>query len=194
MWKLQIVRGALTALVSVTTLLSGLASSKADIIKTFAVSDQLVSASFSLATISGDLAIDVTTGEVNRANISVVVDANPGINLTSVSQFADTTKSGADVLIQSGGDLDLDISTNTSNGLFPSAFAGGSVISGLDTFFLSSGSIIFTPFGAGTLTLEYSLDTTPAVPEPSTWAMLLLGFALIGLLAYWKQKTTFRPA
>jgi hypothetical protein len=131
---------------------------------------------------------------VSRANISVVVDANPGINLTSISQSVDTTKSGVDVLIQSGGNLDLDILTNTSNGLFPSTFAGGSVISGLDTFFLSSGSIIFTSFGAGTLTFESSLDTTAAVPEPSTWAMLLLGFALIGALAYRQQKNTFRLA
>ncbi len=154
MRKLQKVRGAVTVLVSVAALLSSSASSKADIIKTFSVSDQLVSASFNLATISGDLAIDLTTGEVSRANISVVVDANPKINLTSISQSVDTTKSGVDVLIQSGGDLDLDILTNTSNGLFPSTFAGGSAIAGLDTFFLSNGSILFTSFGAGTLTLN----------------------------------------
>lgn len=192
MRKSHRLRGAITSFLSVTALLFGLASSKADIIKTFSVSDQLVSPSFSLATISGDLAIDVTTGEVSRANISVVVDANPSINLTSISQFVDTAKSGVDVLIQSGGDLDLDIFTNTSNGLFPSTFGGGSVISGLDTFFLSSGSIIFTSFGAGTLTFQSSLDTTAAVPEPSTWAMLLLGFALIGALACRQQKNIFR--
>jgi PEP-CTERM motif len=191
MRRLQRLRGGIRALVSVTALLSGIASAKADIIKTFSVSDQLVSSSFSLATISGDLAIDVTTGEVSRANISVTVDANPNITLTSISQSVDTIKSGVDVLIQGGGDLDLDILTNTSNGLFPSTFAGGSAIAGLDTFFLSSGSIIFTPFGAGALTFESSLDTTAAVPEPSTWAMLLLGFAMIGFLAL-RQKNTFR--
>ena len=109
MRKLQKLRGAITALLSVAALVSGLTSSKADIIDTFSVSDQLVSASFSLATISGDLAIDVTTGEVSRANISVVVDANPSINLTSFSQFVDTANSGVNVMIQSGGDLDLDI-------------------------------------------------------------------------------------
>jgi hypothetical protein len=189
MWKLQKLRGAITALLSLAALVSGLTSSKADIIDTFSVSDQLVSASFSLATISGELAIDVTTGEVSRANISVVVDANPSINLTSFSQYVDTANSGVNVMIQSGGDLDLDIHTNTSNGLFPSTFAGGSVISGLDTFFLSSGSIIFTPFGAGRLTFESSLDTVAAVPEPSTWAMLLLGFVALGFMAV--RKRTF---
>ena len=197
MWamrKLQTVRTALTAFVSVIALLSGLASSKADVIKTFSVSDQLVSPSFSLATVSGELAIDVTTGEVSNANISVAIDGNPGINLTSISQSVDTTMSGVDVLVQNGGDLDLDILSNTSNGLFPATFAGGSVIAGPDTFFLSSGSILFTPFAAGTLTFVSSRDTVAAVPEPSTWAMLLLGFALIGVLSWWggSQSTPAR--
>ncbi len=188
MRKLQKLRGATTALLSVAALVSGLTSAEADIIDTFSVSDQLVSASFSLATISGDLAIDVTTGEVSHANMFVVVGANPSINLTSFSQYVDTAHSGVNVMIQSGGDLDLDIYTNTSNGLFPTTFAGGSVISGLDTFFLSSGSILFTSFGAGTLTFESSLDTVAAVPEPSTWAMLLLGFGGLGFMAYRRKS------
>lgn len=187
MRKLRKLPGAITAVLSVAALVSGLTSSKADTIDTFSVSDQLVSASISLATITGDLAIDVTTGEVSRANISVVVGANPSINLTSFNQFVDTANSGVNVLIQDGGDLDLDIYTNTSNGLFPSTFVGGSVIFGLDTFFLSGGSILFTSFGAGTLTFESSLDTVTAVPEPSTWAMLLLGFIGIGFMAVRKR-------
>lgn len=191
MRKLQKLQGAITAVLSVAALVSGLTSSKADIIDTFSVSDQLVSASISLATITGDLAIDVTTGEVSRANISVVVGANPSINLTSFNQFVDTANSGVNVLIQGGGDLDLDIYTNTSNGLFPSTFVGGSVISGLDTFFLSSGSILFTSFGTGTLTFESSLDTVAAVPEPSTWAMLLLGFIGIGFMAVRKRTLVY---
>src|SRR5487761_2703268 len=126
MRKLRKLPGAITAVLSVAALVSGLTSSKADTIDTFSVSDQLVSASISLATITCDLAIDVTTGEVSRANISVVVGANPSINLTSFNQFVDTANSGVNVLIQGGGDLDLDIYTNTSNGLFPSTFVGGS--------------------------------------------------------------------
>lgn len=186
-------RGAITALLSVTALVFSLTGCKADIINTFSVSDQLVSTSFSLASISGDLAIDVTTGEVSRANIFLVVGANPGINLTSFNQFVDTANSGVNVLIQSGGNLDLDIYTNTSNGLFPSTFAGGSVISGLDTFFLSSGSILFTPFGAGTLTFESSVNTVAAVPEPSTWAMLLLGLIGLGSMAARKRLSEASP-
>jgi hypothetical protein len=32
------------------------------------------------------------------------------------------------------------------------------------------------------------LAVTPAVPEPSTWAMLLLGFAGIGFMAYRRKS------
>ena len=34
----------------------------------------------------------------------------------------------------------------------------------------------------------------PAVPEPSTWAMLLLGFAGLGALAHRRNRSGSRPA
>jgi len=179
------------------SLLSSLTSARADIINDYSVSEQLVSGNFSQADVSGTLQIDITSGQVYNANLNVAVGANPGASLTSVSQSVDTAKTGVDVLVQNGGnDLGLDIRTNTSNGLFPSTFAGGSVISGLDTFFLSSGGTIFTPFGAGSLTFESSIDTTPAVPEPSTWAMMILGFCGLGLMAYRRRPdgVSFRVA
>jgi PEP-CTERM motif len=40
------------------------------------------------------------------------------------------------------------------------------------------------------------VNLTAAVPEPSTWAMMLLGFAGIGFMAYRRHKktTTLRAA
>jgi hypothetical protein len=38
--------------------------------------------------------------------------------------------------------------------------------------------------GAQTNTLAVQFNSVPAVPEPSTWAMMLLGFAGIGFMAY----------
>jgi hypothetical protein len=53
-------------------------------------------------------------------------------------------------------------------------------------------------FGATfTLTLPDGLSFSPvaaAVPEPSTWAMLLIGFAGIGLLAYRRRDHMLSPA
>jgi hypothetical protein len=47
---------------------------------------------------------------------------------------------------------------------------------------------------------SYQLDNftyeqvSPAVPEPSTWAMMLLGFAGIGFMAYRRKSATLMAA
>jgi PEP-CTERM motif len=45
--------------------------------------------------------------------------------------------------------------------------------------------------GNGELEIDF---VAPAVPEPSTWAMLLLGFAGLGALAYRRNRSGRRPA
>jgi hypothetical protein len=51
------------------------------------------------------------------------------------------------------------------------------------------GDPLFTGFSdSGTLTFLSSGGTIPAVPEPSTWAMMILGFVGIGTLAYRRQR------
>jgi hypothetical protein len=42
--------------------------------------------------------------------------------------------------------------------------------------------------GVFSLDAEFSATFSPAVPEPSTWAMMILGFAGIGFLAYRRRK------
>ena len=45
----------------------------------------------------------------------------------------------------------------------------------------------------GTYTIGPGTEVTAAVPEPSTWAMMMIGFAGLGLLAYrGKSKPAFR--
>jgi hypothetical protein len=43
-----------------------------------------------------------------------------------------------------------------------------------------------------TSTLNITADITAAVPEPSTWAMMILGFAGVGFMTY--RRKTFRSA
>jgi PEP-CTERM motif len=43
---------------------------------------------------------------------------------------------------------------------------------------------------SGTLTFVPSGGTTSGVPEPSTWAMMLLGFAGLGFLAHRRRRQT----
>jgi hypothetical protein len=44
--------------------------------------------------------------------------------------------------------------------------------------------------GSGSAFLHDNTQIGPAVPEPSTWAMMLLGFAGLGFLAYRRQEKT----
>jgi hypothetical protein len=47
----------------------------------------------------------------------------------------------------------------------------------------------------GFLRREHSYSISAAVPEPSTWVMLLLGFAGVGFMAYRrKAKPALMPA
>jgi hypothetical protein len=74
-------------------------------------------------------------------------------------------------------------------------------LAGADPFALSS--ISFTATNAGTLGFSFGttssdnvgpllddvkLDVTSTVPEPSTWAMMILGFAGVGFMAFRKRK------
>jgi PEP-CTERM motif len=45
----------------------------------------------------------------------------------------------------------------------------------------------FTPFGGSTL--DGTVTAVAAVPEPSTWAMMVLGFAGVGFLAYRRKRS-----
>jgi hypothetical protein len=80
-------------------------------------------------------------------------------------------------------------------------------LSGSDPFVESSFSFTALTAGAfgfsfgttssdnvGPLIDNVSLNISPAVPEPSTWAMLILGFFGIGFMAYRKRSPSIRWA
>jgi PEP-CTERM motif len=56
--------------------------------------------------------------------------------------------------------------------------------------YIASFNLIFTiPAGSDSIQIKWDAADytyTPAVPEPSTWAMLLIGFAALGLLSRWR--------
>lgn len=52
-----------------------------------------------------------------------------------------------------------------------------------DSFRIKSMTVSYTPGGGGA-------DPAPAVPEPSTWAMMILGFGLVGAAMRKKQRQT----
>jgi hypothetical protein len=56
------------------------------------------------------------------------------------------------------------------------------------------GGFRITPFGAeGNVSIDDLSATVAAVPEPSTWAMMILGFAGVGFMAYRRRYRAVSP-
>jgi len=131
--------------------------------------------------------------------------SNLAVNAGLLNFFFHTSGGGPDAVNGSNPDGTLSGNPNffvsffDSSGIFTAAhlgaFGGG-----------SAGIISFDDGGAGPdkdfddLVIKFQVvgsnsTTVPAVPEASTWAMLLLGFAGIGFLAYRrKPRESFRLA
>ena len=74
---------------------------------------------------------------------------------------------------------------------FPVALLDGSFgpVSAATGAFTSDETQFAINFTAGSQSFGGSAELTTEVPEPSTWAMMLLGFAGLGLVGYRKAKS-----
>jgi len=84
------------------------------------------------------------------------------------------------------GDLEMSINGSSPQNIFPSTSFIGSINPG--TYEITFNGFVGRPGNNdGTVVGSYEATITAgmasAVPEPSTWAMLLLGFAGIGFIA-----------
>ena len=81
--------------------------------------------------------------------------------------------------------------TGLTSGLAPGffQFGGPQLYTGLtsDPQFILGAHVLSSPFSSIRDTLTIS-EVTSAVPEPSTWAMMILGFAGIGFMAYRRRQ------
>jgi len=103
----------------------------------------------------------------------------------TLADFTDVFGNGAPVLLFNTGFTELLYSGNNSNGylytgvnLINPAFSSG-------TFILSTDLDSENVFARGTL----SADSTGAVPEPASWAMLIAGFGLTGAAMCRRSRT-----
>jgi PEP-CTERM motif len=79
----------------------------------------------------------------------------------------------------------------------PIGYASGSFISGTDTFDsttiaalgLTPGTYTYTVGEPNLDSIVLNIGNVSAVPEPSTWAMMILGFAGIGFMAYRRKNS-----
>ncbi len=156
------------------------------------VVDFQVSGAFTNAgTYSGTLSIDMTSGQIAAADITL-----PGYEFNgSIFQGADYQSIPATYFVQvfqSVGDIFLQLAFTTP-GATPGSligFTNGSIFSesvfsdtlgDIDTTYLVNHGVITGSVGTVTA-------IAAAVPEPSTWAMMALGFAGVGFMAYRRKS------
>jgi PEP-CTERM motif len=117
----------------------------------------------------------------NDFTLLVSFTAPPGVSPTSTT-FTDLITGS--VTAGSGGGVN--IAFNTPSQTF--SFDGG-------TFTLSVNNVSLTALAEGSNSIAVSGSIlVEAVPEPSTWAMMILGFLGVGFVAYRRRGSSFRFA
>jgi PEP-CTERM motif len=141
-------------------------------------------------TITGTFTVDATVaatapgGTQDLTAINLVQTGSGGINSfnftnTSVaSDYLYESPSFYNLTINDGGN-DLNLGFDLNGGALATTGFGESTV---ETEF--SGAPIFVVSG----TITEGPGIAPAVPEPSTWAMMILGYAGIGFMAYRRKS------
>jgi hypothetical protein len=86
-----------------------------------------------------------------------------------------------------------------SNNYTPKAVGDTLSFVGLSSTFLGAGDLLWSNLGGSNGEVQASFETAnfegiSPVPEPSTWAMMILGFCGLGFLAYRRRDSTLRIA
>jgi len=156
------------------------------------VVDFQVSGAFNnLGAYSGTLSIDMTSGEITAANIIV-----PGYEFNGaifqLPNYQAIPATYAIAVYQPASDIYIQLAFTTPGSPSGSltGFTGGSIFEE-DVFSDSTGEKdgrYLVDHGVITGCVGTVSAIAPAVPEPSTWAMMLLGFAGVGFIAYRRKS------
>jgi PEP-CTERM motif len=149
------------------------------------------------ASVIYDLTLTATSGGTVNGGGTFTISAPPLTGLNQVSNYFQTPQSGSgtlsDLSIMIGGDsFTLTQKNNGSNpqvqftsGVLDDITYAGVAADG-DSLQMTNGFVFFT---VGTRTQEFgTLTAVAAVPEPSTWAMMILGFLGLGFMAYRRKQ------
>jgi hypothetical protein len=136
--------------------------------------------------ISGTLTVDLKTDKVTIANINT--------GSTSSGGFGTYTTIGSQGVL--GANYFVDLTNNTGFTFFLLLDTSSSLFNGQTTTIDPNSNFFFgffPCFSCGNFTGTLNVTTvSAAVPEPSTWAMIILGFLGIGLVAYRRTNTRLR--
>jgi PEP-CTERM motif len=168
---------------------------------------------------TGSGSLDLTDLSVGAFDISRDASVTPNLGRFFSGVFTDTNSSFADLdsvsplAFGSGAFVPASTTTGGPIGLvsglgdlpallFPLDYISGTALSDSSTYLdatisslgLTPGAYVFG-WGSGahadTFTIDVVASPPPAVPEPSTWAMMLIGFAGLGYAAV-RRKTALR--
>jgi len=139
-----------------------------------------------LGTVSGSFTLDTTTNTSSAVNLTIV-----GVGGVNSFTYTDPTQFSASTIGVPGG---VNPTYGTSDPgdevFFDYPAGGGALVNGL-AFSNSSVDSLFSPTCSGEVcgfqlsgTVLNASTIASGVPEPSTWAMMILGFFGLGFMAY----------
>jgi PEP-CTERM motif len=185
-----VIRLASASAMAALALISGSAA-RADVVDVFDLSGSF---QIPALTFTGTMNLDLTTDAAE--SVDITVNGLPAYNQSPSLRFATFTKEAVvDVLDSNGEMLTLDFAIPKLGTLAGFIITGGAIVGGIALF--DSGTeipgFLFNP--TGFITPDASnppnLVTAGSVPEPSTWAMMLLGFAGLGAAACGRRAIAF---
>jgi hypothetical protein len=116
-------------------------------------------------------------------------------NLNSLATSFFTFRAVADIYPNANDSFTNSIQSQSASVPFPT-----SIVSPF-TYTFQAGDSSFGNFSKGgeylalqPQTVTFGVFVAPAVPEPSTWAMMILGFAGVGFMAYRRNNSALRVA
>jgi PEP-CTERM motif len=184
--------------------LHGLAAACAALAALFSTSASAAPIVYSVDLISGTNSVvgQITTdghtgtplGQGDIAGINLVISNSAGS--TTLTGTAGVNVSGSDLTATSSGLFYNFSSSDSASFFFISNFGGGLLCFNNSAFLCNGGSHSAVDVSIGATAsfipesgnFEIGVAAVAAVPEPSTWAMMILGFAGLGFMAYRRKS------
>ena len=153
---------------------------RADTIDTYTLSPGTTFRFFdgNVETATANLQVDATTHTLIGGTITLGTLQGKGTE-TGVYTFSS----------QATGPFDSSSSTNGDTMVLASGLQNG-----LQEEFITEVNIIGASFSSPGVNLSLTSSVTTAVPEPSTWAMMILGFLGVGFTAYRRRNRAMHAA
>lgn len=151
------------------------------------------------ASVVYDLTLTATSDGTTNGTGTITLSSAPLAGLNQVTNYYQTPANGSgtllDLTISIGGDtFTLAQENNGTNplvqftsGTIDDITYAGTAANG-DSLMMTSGFVYFTAKSRDQEYGSFSATLVPAVPEPSTWAMMILGFCGLGFMAYRRKS------